>query len=251
MLGPMLARLLETLVLPPASVLGLLVAGALLRRRLPRTGLGLQIAAVAWLWLASTPLVGGALLNALQVDPPLPADGPLPAADAIVVLSAEADRGGREYGGPVAGPTTMQRLRYGAHLQRRTGLPMLCAGGPPGHGIDSLGELMRRAAEREFGAKVRWVEDRSADTFENAAFSAPVLRAANVRTVLLVTSAWHLPRAAACFRAEGFDVVPAPTAFRGTAWQGVASLLPHWAGLRDTCLGLHEWIGGLWYVVRR
>jgi uncharacterized SAM-binding protein YcdF (DUF218 family) len=243
----MLRRLCETLLLPPASALWLLLLGAVLRRRWPRFGRAVLAFALLWLWAASTPAVGGGLLQALQTSPALPAAGELPPADAIVVLSAEADRGGAEYGGAVIGPTTLQRLRYGALLHRRTGLPLLCSGGVPGTGLPSLAAMMQHAARHEFGIPVRWLEERSADTRENAQFSAALLRAAGVRRVLLVTSAWHMPRAAACFARERLEVVPAPTAFRGPAVEDWTSFVPRWSGLRDTCLALHELGGSLAY----
>ncbi|MBM4061541.1 MAG: YdcF family protein [Planctomycetes bacterium] len=246
----MLRRLVETLVLPPASVLLLLLLGTMLRRRWPRCGRLLQVAGALLLLLLSLPVVGGALLESLQRDPPLPADGPLPAADAIVVLSADGDRHGREYGRAVVGPMTLQRLRYAAALQRRTGLPLLVSGGVPDAQSPPLAAMMAAAARDEFGVPVRWVEDRSGDTWQNAAESARLLRAAGVQRVLLVTSAWHMPRAAASCRAHGLEVVPAPTAFRAPAAEGWTVWLPHWAGLRDSCLALHEYAGRIAYWFR-
>lgn len=243
-------RLLEALFLPPASGLLLLLLGTLLVRRWRRTGRTLQLAGAAWLWAASTPFVGGLLLTALQQHPPLPAAGPLPAAQAIVVLSAELDPIGAEYGRPVAGALTMQRLRYGIALHRRTNLPLLVSGGVAGTGLPSLAAVMADAAQREFGVEVRWREERSADTRGNAQHSAALLRAAGVRTVLLVTSAWHLPRAVAEFTAAGVEVVPAPTGFRAPA-SGVLQFVPHWHGLRDTSLALHEWTGRAVYALTR
>jgi uncharacterized SAM-binding protein YcdF (DUF218 family) len=242
-------RLLEALFLPPSSALALLVLGTLLRWRRPRLGRAMQVGAVLWLWALSTPVVGGLLLGSLQSYPALPNDGALPAADAIVVLSAEGDALGAEYGGPVAGVMTMQRLRYGAALQRRTGLPLLLSGGVPGSGQPALATMMADAATKEFGVPVRWREDRSADTHENARFSAALLKQDGVRTILLVTSAWHMPRAVACFQAAGLTVVAAPTGFRSPS-PGATAWIPHWHGLRDSCLALHEWTGRLVYTVR-
>lgn len=242
-------RLLEALLLPPASALLLMLLGTLLRRWRAKLGRALQWLGVAWLWLAATPAFGGALLGTLQPYPPLPSDGALPQADAIVVLSAEGDPVGAEYGGPIAGAMTMQRLRYAAALQRRTGLPLLVSGGVLGRGQPSLAAMMADAASREFGVPVRWREDRSADTFENAAFSAELLKKDGVRRVLLVTSAWHMPRSVACFEAQGLTVVAAPTAFRSPT-EGAANWIPHWHGLRDTALALHEWVGRAVYAVR-
>lgn len=242
-------RLIETLLMPPASALWLFLLGCLLVRRWKRIGRALQVAGIAWIWLASTPLVGGALLHSLEGEPALPATGALPKAQAIVVLSAEADRFGQEYGGAVIGPMTMQRLRYGAWLQRRTGLPLLVSGGVPGRDLRSLADLMADAAKNELGVPVRWIESRSADTRENAQFSAELLRKDGVTNVLLVSSAWHLPRAMACFRKVGITPIGAPTAFRSPVLESWSNCLPSWAGLRDTCLGLHEWGGRLFYAV--
>lgn len=240
----MLKSLVEALLLPPGSALLLLLVGTALLWKKPRTGRAVQIAAFVWLLLASTPAFAGMLLRSLQTAPALPADGALPAAQAIVVLSAEADVNGTEYGTAVAGPMTMQRLRYGVALQRRTGLPMLVSGGVPALGRPALATLMADAAKNEFRVPVRWVEDRSATTAENAKFSAELLRRDGVKTILLVSSAWHLPRASAWFRNAGLDVVPAPTAFRGPAIEDWTSFVPRANALRDTCFAMHE-LGGL------
>ena len=70
--GDMLRQLFEVLILPPASALALLLAGSALRRWRPRLGRGLQVGAIAWIWLASTPCVGGMMLCSLQSTPALP-----------------------------------------------------------------------------------------------------------------------------------------------------------------------------------
>jgi uncharacterized SAM-binding protein YcdF (DUF218 family) len=139
----------------------------------------------------------------------------------------------------------------GLYLALVAPLPLLASGGIPRHGLPSLAAMMARAAKAEFGVAVRWQEDKSADTRENASFSATLLKADGVRTVLLVTSAWHLPRAVACFEAEGLRVVPAPTGFRAPPGDRVTDWLPHWHGLRDSGLALHEWVGRLVYWARR
>ena len=55
----MFRQLFEVLVLPPASALLLLGLGLLVKLRRPALGRLLAGLAVAWLWLASTPFVGG------------------------------------------------------------------------------------------------------------------------------------------------------------------------------------------------
>jgi uncharacterized SAM-binding protein YcdF (DUF218 family) len=245
----MLRMLLEALVLPPGCCLLLLAVGALLRRWRPRAGRILMIAAGALLWLASTPLVAGALLTSLQTDPALPVSGALPPARAIVVLSAEADPEAPEYGRSVPGRDTLVRVHYGAHLQRRTGLPILVTGGAAFAGEEPVALAMQRTLEHQLGAKVAWVDDKARTTFENAAQASELLRDAGIDRVYLVTHAWHMPRARRSFEAAGIEVVPAPTGFRARPWQGLRSLLPHWSAVRDSYLALHEWLGLLVYAV--
>lgn len=251
MLPAMLRRLIETLVLPPGSALVLLLGGTIVRRWRRSFGRAMQVTAVAWLWLAATPCFGGLLLHSLQGAQALPATGPLPAAEAIVVLSAGADPNGSEYGAPVIGPITLQRLRYGVALQRRSGgLPIVLSGGRPTHASPPLAAMMARTAADEFGLEAPiLVESVSADTRANARESARVLRNRGIDRVLLVTSAWHMPRAVDCFVREGIDVVPAPTAFRGEVFASWTSFVPHWTGMRDTCLAMHEWGGRLAYAL--
>jgi uncharacterized SAM-binding protein YcdF (DUF218 family) len=245
----MVHQLLEALFLPPAAVLLMVPLGALLARRWKRLGRTLCVLALLWLWALSTPFVANLLLRSLQTFPALPPTGALPEADAIVVLSAEADPVGAEFGGPVAGPMTMQRLRYAAALQKRTGLPLLVSGGVAGRELPSLASVMAKAATTEFGVPVRWQEDRSADTRENALFSAAILKAAGMQRVMLVTSAWHMPRAAAAFEAAGLRVIAAPTGFAPPIAEDVVKFTPHWRALRDADLALHEWVGRLVYAI--
>jgi uncharacterized SAM-binding protein YcdF (DUF218 family) len=64
------------------------------------------------------------------------------------------------------------------------------------------------------------LEERSRNTCENAAESLAVAKPEAGETWLLVTSASHMPRAVACFRAIGFPVVAFPVDYRttGAAW---------------------------------
>ena len=245
----MLRQLLEVLVLPPVSAIVALLLGSALRWWKPRLGRWLQVLGVAWIWAASTPCVGGLMLRSLQKYPALSTTEPPPAADAIVVLAAGVDRVGAEYGRPVIGNITMQRLRYAAHLHRRTQIPILVCGGVPATGAPSLAAMMQAAAEQELGVPVRWLEEESATTSENLQFGAQILARDEISRVLLVTSAWHMPRSVEAAAKFGLDAVPAPTGFRTGVFASWRSFVPHWSGLRDTCLALHEWGGRLVYAI--
>lgn len=242
-------RLLKQLLLPPLDFLLVAFAGLLLWRRKPVLARTLLVVAGLGLWLLSTPLLATALLRSLQNEPALELEGPFGDARAIVVLSADVDREAPEFGGPTPGAWGLQRLRYGAALQRATGLPLLVTGGVPTPGSPPQGQLMRALLEKELSVPVRWVENRSQDTWENARFSAELLARDGIEHVLLVTHAWHMPRSRRAFEAAGLEVTAAPTAFRAATEDIIAGLIPRWSAMRDSALALHEYFGLVYYAI--
>ena len=96
------------------------------------------------------------------------------------------------------------------------------------------------------------VEDRSLNTRENALFSLRILAARNIRRILLVTSASHMPRAAAAFRKAGFEVTPAPADFQ-TGWDPLDVPLEWWPNAHSLAysdIALKEWLGLVLYRLR-
>ena len=94
-----------------------------------------------------------------------------------------------------------------------------------------------------------WSENRSRSTHENALFSAEILRRRGVRRVVLVVDARSMSRAAACFRREGIEVVPAPSRFRYIS-ANLDDWLPGWKAVQGNEMTLHETLGLLWYRLR-
>jgi uncharacterized SAM-binding protein YcdF (DUF218 family) len=89
------------------------------------------------------------------------------------------------------------------------------------------------------------VEGQSRDTRDNAGLSAPMLAAAQVDTIVLVTSAMHMPRAAALFRSRGLTVIPAPVTDYSPADGVYTRWLPSAGGLDDSRNAVYELLGGL------
>jgi len=236
-------RLIEAFLMPPLFALLVIAAAFLVRRRRPRAGGLALFLGFALLVAGSLPVVGSALLRSLQTSPPLDLDHLPSGPRAIVVLSADMTVHAPEYGGQTVGPMTMQRLRYAARLRAATDLPLLVSGGMLAHHEEPHAVSMRRVLERELDAPVRWIEDRSTTTAENARFTAELLRREGITSVFLVTHAWHMPRARACFAAHGIETVAAPTAFAHAPRDWFAGWLPRWTAQRDVALALHEWLG--------
>ena len=241
--------LLDALLLPPASLLVVAALGWCLRRRWPRGGKALVALGLGLLLLLSLPPAGNLLLESLQSEPALAPEGPLPSADAIVVLGADQRLDAPELGSDTLSVLSLERARYGALLAKRTGLPLCASGGTLGAGRLSIARMFERVLREELGVSVRWLEERSTTTAENARECAALLQPTGVRRVLLVTHAWHMPRARAAFERAGLAVVPAPTAFERLGEFQVTWLVPSARALNKSSLALHEWIGRAWYAL--
>lgn len=242
-----MVAVLSQLLLPPPGLALLALLLLALRRRV------LAGVALAGLLLLSLGPVGTALLAALDV-PGGEASAPGPAPGAIVVLGGDVQRtAGYQGAVPNAtiGALSLQRVQAGAALQRRTGLPMLMTGGIVETGAAPVGELMARSARDDFGVRVRWVEAASRDTWENAAFSAPLLRAAGISRVFLVTHDWHMRRALVAFRHAGIEAVPMPTYADPRARLSWTDLLPSASNWMRSYFAVHEWVGLAYYALRR
>ena len=210
-------KIVAILLAPP----GLFILVALLAvliglrwRLIGRILLILDFAALAFL---SLPHTGRLLLTPLEsssqavpITPPDKADGGI---QAIVVLGGGRYADAPEYGGDTVGVQTLERLRYAAALHRRTKLPVLVSGGSPFDEETTEAQLMRRVLEKDFGIEVKWVEDQSDNTIENAQRTKLMLTGAGIKRAYLVTHAWHMPRARWAFVNAGVDIVPAPMGF--------------------------------------
>ena len=238
---------LKALLLPPGGLIVLGLLGLWIIRRRFRLGVALIGAAIGLMYLFSTALFADwalSLLTPAYSDPTTQKH-----AQAIVVLAGGTYGFAPEYGADMVNRPTLMRVRYAARLHRLTGKPILVSGGASGHATAEAVQ-MRALLEDEFKVPVRWVEDRSRDTFENALESRRLLAPLNVRTVYLVTHAWHVPRARLAFEHAGFDVVPAPTEFHRVEEITMSDVVPRASAMMNSYYFFHEVIGYAWYGIR-
>ena len=242
----------NTFLLPPLCFLVTATLGFAVERRRPRLGRSLIFGSLALLWVVSTPAFNIPLLEKLGW--PAPANlQDINGAQAIVVLSAGIYPRALEYGGTdTVNHDTLERLRYAAHMYRRTGLPILVSGGRGPGKSAAEAELMKSVLENDFATPVRWVEVESRNTLENARESARILHKAGVGRAFLVTQSIDMRRAVQSFAPTGIIVIAAPVGFV-TAYQkalGPADFLPSGTGFRTSNRVAHEFVGMLWYAIR-
>lgn len=208
-----LVKVLAALLQPLTLSLLLLMVGLLVRRMWPRVSVIVVVTTLLGLWGMSMPYAAHRLGGALEACyPPVPIQD-LPAVDAIVVLG-----GGVEAAVPPRlevelGPAS-DRVWYAAQLYQAGKAPfvLVTGGSLPWSDAGAEAPAMQRLLEA-WGVPASAIvqEDRSRTTRENAVYSAPILQARGVHSVLLVTSALHMPRARATFAKVGIDAVPATT----------------------------------------
>ncbi len=95
------------------------------------------------------------------------------------------------------------------------------------------------------------LETKSNNTYENAAFTAPILREiAGGEPILLITSSFHMKRAKACFEKQGMEVTPYPVDFRsGRLMADHNVLVPSANAMTNWNIALKELVGLTFYKV--
>ncbi len=260
-------RIVELLITPPGVVVLMLVLTYFAYLRRTWLGAGMLVFSTITLVALSLPLTAQWLMAGLQnfAKPPelvrMAEKGPLaslyvakdslkdpPAA--IVVLGHGRTSAAPEYDfQDTVSAYGLERLRYAAFLQRKTGLPILVSGGAPGGETTAEADFMQKLLVEEFRVYVKWVERESRTTQQNARYSQKLLSSAKVRHVYLVTHPWHMRRAARSFESAGIKVTPAPTGFHTLERNARAfhAYLPSASGMHLTALALREHIGLIWY----
>ena len=195
-------------------------------------------------------IVLGVLPTAWLLTSPLEGRFPVPRnlgrVDGIIVLAgAERAEFSKYYGQPLLNQAA-DRLTTFLMLARRFPEARLVHSGDTAP--DSQSAVAR---ELLLGAGIdpqRIVfETKSRITCESPRATLDLVAVDAAQRWLLVTSAMHMPRAVACFRAAGWPVTPYPTNFRrGRDPFGFA--LPD--NLEDVDLAAHEWVGLLYYRLR-
>ncbi len=252
----LLSKVLTPLLLPPGLQMVLVLISFFLFRRRPKLAWTMGLLSIVSLAYLSSGVAVEAFTGHLERQFPSVAPSEAPTADAIIVL-----------GDFQATPTAKRprigivddtdRLYNGVQLFRAGKAPVLVLSGGS---VMLYGSTRRSQAEyaRDLAislgvpASSVLVEGLSQNTHENAVASRNLLAPRNIHRVLLVTSGYHMPRSAAIFRKEGFDVIPYPADFK-TGWYEQRfpfGYLPNPQCLFVNGLALHEYIGLAVYKLR-
>jgi len=235
-----------------ASPIDLLLAGALVgvllaHGRHARFGRALALAAILILVAAATLPVGLLLIAPLEDRfPPPPAD--LPPPEGIIVLGGAIDDLASAARGQTVFDEGGERLTEAVILARRypqariayTGGSASLTGGTSTEALQARNFMVAMGVAPE---RVT-IEDKSRNTDENARFTAAIVHPQPSQRRLIVTSAFHMPRAMGVFEKAGFHPIAYPVAFRTLGGEGDPRVILDPAkNLSIFQLALHEWIG--------
>jgi uncharacterized SAM-binding protein YcdF (DUF218 family) len=199
---------------------------------------------LGWLYLCSTAAFADYLMGTLEDDFPPKAMAAVPQAEAIVLLGG-AIRGDTHMG--TLGDLNQQadRLVQAVALYKAGKAPQLLLTGGGSDGARSEAQIMRDLLEvMGVPQRAMLLENQSRDTYQNALYSAAMLKPLGIHRILLVTSAFHMRRAEGVFRAQGLEVIPVPTDYQRLV---APATLPRWlpseSDLWQSTYALHEIIG--------
>lgn len=197
----------------------------------PRRSLIAIATALLILFCTSNPLIASTVVKTLEWQY-LPPD-PMPAAEAIVVLGGST----RPQAPPRPWVEVLEsgdRVLYGVKLYQDGMAPLIVFSG----GRINWKDAAKRSEAEDMteialamGVPERNIlrENESLNTYQNAVNTAKLLQQRQIDTILLVTSAIHMPRSMAIFKHQGLNVTAAPTDY----WVSTASL----AAMRGVSLG--------------
>lgn len=245
-------KLVSLLIYPlNLSLLMAFIGLVIWRLGLVRTGFYTVVLAVLWLYVCSIAQFSYFLMGKLEQDfPPRPL-AEMEEVDAIVLL-----------GGALRGDTVSadmpdmnhyaDRLVHAVALYKAGKADHLLLAGGSQQGSRSEAHLMQDVlAVMGVPPEVLILEDQSKNTHDNAVNSARLLKDRGMNRILLVSSAFHMPRAYTLFNKQGLDVIPAPTDYQQVKLTStLPSGIPGVKNLVRTTEALHEIVGYQVYRMR-
>jgi uncharacterized SAM-binding protein YcdF (DUF218 family) len=243
-----LSKVLGFFALPSNFIIAVGLFGlVLLCTRFTRLASWLIVTSLVLIALVGLSPLGNALILPLEQRFP-PWDDTRGPPDGIVILGGSISPGVSAARGTVALDEAAERLTVAAELARRyPHARVLFSGGSNAVIFDEGTEAtfaVRQLQDLGVAPERIIAEDRSRNTIENAVFSRLLADPKPGERWLLVTSAYHMPRSMAAFRAAGFPVEPYPVDWRT---RGLIDALRPFAslgdGLRRTDTAVREWVG--------
>lgn len=226
------------------------LVGLVIAQRWPRIGWSVALVSLLGFYTLATPWAATHLIACLenQIRSDIAAGTP----GAIVVLGGDTERSDNPGKIVRLGLLSVERIYFAAEEYHSSRLPVLVTGGVIDGTNISIADLMADALTKSFDVPVRWRETRARTTYENAEFSAELLKKYGVSTIMIVTQAWHLPRAIWAFHRFGIHALPTKYSphivVRNSNFN---DFLPSASALSSSAYAFHEIFGLAYYRLRK
>lgn len=245
----MLSKALAFVLIPSNFLVLIGLFGlALVLLRWPKSGWPLLIMGILGVALAGWSPLGPVLLMTLEDR--FPKQEVPPTITGIVMLGGAVDIHITQVRGSEAWNDQAERITAVAELANRFPAARIILSGGSGH-PDAISEssIAKQALVAMGVPDGRMeLETRSRNTCENASESVITAKPKPSEVWLLVTSASHMPRAIACFRAADFPVIPFPVDYHTRGNEDLRRMQESVAeGLAHVDLAAHEWTGLITY----
>ncbi|TGK34700.1 YdcF family protein [Leptospira gomenensis] len=235
----------------PLFLLLLLIAGAKLKPWKEKFSV---LIPTVLLWILSTSTVSQKLVQSLEIyHPPVPIEK-VPKADVILVLGGMVSTLSR-YDEQVELYNTAERLTETVRLYRAQKASKILFSGGSGNLFyqevpesEPAGNFLKQMGIPESSLIL---ESKSRNTSENVSYTMELLKEKKWKSVILVTSAFHMKRSVSIFENKGITLFPYPVDFR--AQKPVLTLdnfFPSTFCLENSTISIKEWIGILVYKIR-
>jgi len=242
-------RTIQTLILPPAFIVILMFSGFLLLWFNRIAGRALITFGFLLLYGLSIYPVSNALITPLE-------EGLRPVAlksvkaDVIVVLGGGAHDLSWLGLEPEPSDGSLQRMVAAVKLYHALHIPIMVTGGagdPAQPLLSDAGPMARTARDLGVPMKDIILDNGSPNTLASA---KAVKKQFAGKRIILATSAFHLRRALAMFRAQGLEVVPEPSGYlHGQKSLGYADALPQMSCLTVSSRAMSEYLSYSWYSI--
>jgi uncharacterized SAM-binding protein YcdF (DUF218 family) len=237
-------KFIYSFILPPGLFILLLLGISLWLYKRERKAALTLLCLTLIIYMSATPWVGGLLVRSLEHQYAQPK---VLTGDIIVVLGGGATEGTPDINGEgnVSGAAA-NRLLTAARLYHSTGLPILISGGRVFPDSGNEADISRRQLlALGIPESDIYTENLSLNTAQNAGFTWAEIKDRGFNSPVLVTSAFHLPRAVLEFRKAGVNLQPYPTDYwiSRPASLYASKLIPSASGLSLTGTALKEYLG--------
>jgi len=247
-------KLIAGLLMPVPVILIVLAAGlcCILLPRFRRAAIGLIAASAVMLLFVSTPFLPERLLSNLENAYAPISENELPHADWIVVLGGGASGGEKKPPADRLSASSLYRIAEGVRLAESIPDAVLITSGGVFSRGNGSGELMAQTAASwgiDPGRII--VHDDPRNTREEARAVSRRVRTGD--SIVLVTSAFHMPRAVMLFEKHGMRVIPAPAGRMvdpDRPEKHIGHQLPQSGYIEFTERALWEHLGMLWTRIR-